>query len=207
MKKLLLALFTIGLILGSFDDADARRRGGGSFRSSRSSYRSSGKSSSSRSRGKFSSSSKRGKFSSRRSKADRAAYKKAASKGTAFKSKSAATKHFKKKYASKYKTKFDSKPKTRPDYIPKTYEKGGKTYNITYNPQHGGYGYMGSDGWHAYNVMRDATMMSMLMRNNGYYYGPQPMATTTMPTGFKIFLTILFVGFVGVIIFAACKAP
>jgi hypothetical protein len=37
----------------------------------------------------------------------------------------------------------------------------------------GGYGYYGpGGGWMAYNVMRDVTMMSLLMNNHGYGYGP-----------------------------------
>lgn len=106
-----------------------------------------------------------------RSSADQALYNKANSAGTAYSSKTQATKAFKDKYSDQYTSRYETKPTTRPKHIPETTQVGGKTYNITYNPTYGGYGYMGSNGrWTMYDTMADAAMVSMLMRRNNYYY-------------------------------------
>lgn len=103
-------------------------------------------------------------------KADKALAAKAKKNGTSFKSKKEAQAAFKKKNATKYTSKYKTKPATRPSHIPQTTTVGGTSYNVTYNQGMGGYGYMGPSGaWIAYNAMADAAMMSMLMRQQGYY--------------------------------------
>jgi hypothetical protein len=116
--------------------------------------------------------------SSKGSKADKALYEKAKRNGTSYKTRGEATSAFKTKMANQkradgnpmYSSKYVAQPGTRPGHIPQTY--GGNT--IIYNQQYGGYGHMGVGGWMMYNAMADATMMSMMMRNQGYHYGAAP---------------------------------
>lgn len=144
-------------------------------RSSSSSSKSKSSSSSTKSKSSWGSSKSSTASASKGSSADKALYEKAKRNGTTFQSRSDATNAFKAKYAKQYSNKFDKEPAARPDYIPKTYSSGGQTYNVTYNQQYGGYGYMGPSGaWIMYDAMADAAMMSVLMRNNGYYYGAPP---------------------------------
>lgn len=116
------------------------------------------------------------------SKQDKALASKAKASGTSYTNKKEATSAFKQKYSSQYKSKYDTKPTTRPDHIPQTYSSGGKTYNITYNQQYGGYGYMGPSGsWIMYDAMMDVAMMSLLMQRHSYYYPgvvPQPVVAS-----------------------------
>jgi len=154
-------------------------RGGSRSSSSRSSSSRSYSRSKSTSRGtsksltsKRSTSTKKTKAAVTRSKVDQKAYATAKANGTAFKSKGDATKSFKSKYGKQYTSTYATKPATRPAHIPQTYkDPGGNTYNVTYNSQHGGYGYMGPSGtWMAYNAMSDAIMLNALMQRNNYYY-------------------------------------
>ena len=184
-KIALIIVLTFGVT--DFFDATAYARRGGGFRSSSSrstSTRSSSWGSSTRRtttsrtskwRSSTSSSAARGSRSQaqtpRRTAADQKLYEKAQASGTAFSSKSAATTAFKSKYGSKYTARFDSRPATRPDYIPQSTLVGGRTYNIQYNRQYGGYGYMGpSRTWIMYDAMADAVMLNSLMSRNYYYY-------------------------------------
>ncbi len=192
MKKLLIPFVLLTFSVSLVGEALARGRSGG-FSSGRSSWGSSSRSSwgsSSRSSWGSSSRSSTSRSSSwntrrssttntkrstaakpTRSKADQKLYNKAKASGTAFKSKTAATKDFKAKHASKYTSKYATKPTTRPSHIPQTTKVGNTTYNVTYNQQYGGYGYLGPGGsWIMYDAMRDAAMLSVLMSNRGYYY-------------------------------------
>lgn len=113
----------------------------------------------------------------KRSATDQKAYDKAKASGTAFESRSKATSAFKTKHATEYKSTYTAKPETRPSHIPESTKVGGTTYNVTYNQQHGGYGYMGPSGsWMMYNAMGDALMLSMLMRQNNYHYDTVPIS-------------------------------
>jgi len=80
---------------------------------------------------------------------------------------------FKKENATKYTSTYTSKPTTRPTHIPQSTSVGGRDYNVTYNVNHGGYGYTNSLGaWVVYDAMSDAIMMNHLMsRNAAYAYG------------------------------------
>ena len=111
------------------------------------------------------------------SAADQKLRDRAKSSGTSYQSRSAALSAFKSKNASKYTSNYKTKPTTRPDHIPQTTTgSGGSTYNVTYNPGYGGYGYMGSSGsWIMYSAMADTMMMNSLMRRNNYYYEPAYM--------------------------------
>lgn len=168
------------------DMADAGRGGSSFSRSSGSSFsRSSSSSSPSRSsslsRSSSSNSSKKSFANQQRSTAKpkqdarSALQQKAKSSGTSFKSKSAATSDFKSKYGSKYTSTYKTQPATRPEHIPQTYSSGGKTYNVTYNTQYGGYGYMYDGRWMMYDAMADAAMLSVLMSRNNYYYDGMPV--------------------------------
>ncbi len=109
------------------------------------------------------------------SKADKALYQKASANGTAFKTRSDATKSFQTKYGSQYPSRYSTQPATRPSHIPQKTKVDGKNYDVSYSRNNGGYGYYGPSGaWMAYSVVRDVTMMSMLMNNHGYYYGGAP---------------------------------
>jgi hypothetical protein len=102
-------------------------------------------------------------------------YNAAKANGTAFTSKDVAIKDFQSKYSSKYTSKFSSEPESRPSYIPKNTVVGGNTYNVTYNRDYGGYGYMNSLGqWIMYDLMLDSIHRDSVMANHGYYYGPAP---------------------------------
>jgi hypothetical protein len=116
---------------------------------------------------------------SNQTRADRALHDRAKKQGTHFQSRQQATSAFKKnkgaEISRKFPTKFDSKPATRPDYIPQSTSVGGKTYNITYNQQYGGYGYMDALGtFIIYDMLTDAAFMNTQMRSYGYAYGPAP---------------------------------
>lgn len=180
-KIVLITILAVGMT-GAFDTDAMARRGGGGFSSSRSSF-SSSRSTPSRSStwGSKTSTSKSGLSTSGsrktsvskpvRSSADTALHAKAAKSGTAYKSKTEATSAFKTKNAAQYKSTYAIKPTTRPDHIPPSTSVGGKSYDVSYNQQHGGYGYMGPSGsWMAYDAMSDAIMLNTLMTRQNYYY-------------------------------------
>lgn len=144
-----------------------------------------------------------------RSAADTALYNKAKTSGTAYTSKASATQAFKTKHASQYKSKYDTKPATRPDHIPQSTTVGGKSYNVTYNQQYGGYGYMGPSGsWIMYDMMTDAIMMDTMMRRQNYYYD-RPGAVTYVSTGgggrWLMWFGLIVVGIICIGAFLAAK--
>ncbi len=141
-------------------------------------------------------------FSSERtamSKADRQLYEQARTRGTAFTTRSEALDAFKRKYQGQYRNQFSSRPTSRPAYIPEYYTgPNGSRYSVTYRPDLGGYGYYNSSlgRWMLYSVLGDAVMTNLLMRNNGYYYGQQPVypgsgGGVSISTGFIIFLVLI----------------
>lgn len=107
-----------------------------------------------------------------KSATDKAIYEKAVKNGTVFKTKDEAISSFKTTHGAKYTSTFPKEPVTRPTYIPQTTTVGGRSYNVTYNQDRGGYGYMNSLGtWMMFDAMTDAVVMSSLMNNHGYYHG------------------------------------
>lgn len=135
---------------------------------------------------KKTSSSKKGwgsssKKSKAKTKADQAAFDKAKKSGKQFPNtatgRKAASDRFRSNPANKkkYTSTYASKPKQRPSHIPKTTKVGGKDVTIIYDQSHGGYGYMSAGRWIMYDALADAAMMSMLMQNNGYYFGDRPI--------------------------------
>ncbi len=193
---LLVCAFTLSLVIP--EDLLARRggggfRGGGRSRSSSwgSSKRSASKSWSKKSKGMTS---KRGASSSKMSKADRNLYKKAKANGTTFNSRANAKKAFSQKYGKQYTSKYSKEPSKRPDHIPQSTKVNGRSYPVTYDRRHGGYGYWGPSGsWIAYSVMSDMIMMNMLMGRHHYYYGAHPVGffAGAVRTGMIVILIIV----------------
>lgn len=106
---------------------------------------------------------------------DQKLLREAKANGTLFKTRDEAANDFKSRYSSSYQNKFQAEPATRPAYIPQTYASGGVTYNINYNPVHGGYGYTNSLGaFIMYDAMSDAIMMNHLMHHHGYVHDIDP---------------------------------
>ena len=113
-----------------------------------------------------------------KSSTDKVAYEKATKNGTAFKTKEEAISSFKTTHGAKYTSTFPKEPVTRPTYIPQTTNVGGRDYNVSYNQDRGGYGYMNNLGtFMMFDAMTDAVVMSSLMNNHGYYHGSPYQAT------------------------------
>ncbi len=131
------------------------------------------------------------------SRADRALYRAAKTRGTLFSSRSKALNAFRRQYRDKYQNKFSARPAERPAYIPHTYSApNGSRYSVVYRPDLGGYGYYNPSlgKWMLYSVMSDAAMTALLMRHNGYYYGPSPAyygSQGSLPLGSIIFLVFI----------------
>ena len=182
-KFLLSVILSISMLGIVSDDAFARRSG--SSRSSFSRSSSSSRSTPSKTPSKStwgntrkSTANTRSTTKPKRSQADQKLHDKAKANGTAYTSKASATKAFKEKNASQYKSTYSTKPTSRPSHIPESTSVGGKSYNVTYNQQHGGYGYMGASGsWMMYNTMTDIAMISLLMSRNNYYYDTVPISS------------------------------
>lgn len=235
-KKLLIGVaLAMPVLLSIPDTAEARSRGFSRSRSSswgRSSSRSRssswgrskrgkakksqakkkwGSSSASKPKKKFVTAPKNSKQYKKWSAADKKLASKAKSKGTSFKSRKQAVVDFKRKNSGKYKSTYAKKPDERPKHIPETYkDKSGNTYNVTYNQDRGGYGYMGPSGrWIMYDAMTDIAMMSLLMRQNDYYYPgihPQPMVanphyTSARDSASSAVVTILLILLIGLGVF------
>lgn len=195
MKRFLLFVLAVCLAVGSAGELFAKgggSRSGGSFRSSSSSSKSwsSSKPSTNSSWSSSKPASSRPSPTSAtatttKQKADQAAYKTAVQSGTAFKTKSAAQADFKQKYATQYTSKYTSEPTTRPSHIPQTYKTtDGKTVNITYNQNSGGYGYWSGGGpgigtFLMYDMMTDAIMMDAMMSQHHYHVGGPPAVIHT----------------------------
>jgi len=145
--------------------------------------------------------------------AEKALHDKAKQNGTHFKSRSEATTSFKQKHQAdidkSYPTKFDNKPTTRPDYIPQTTSVGGTTYNVTYNQQYGGYGYMGPSGWSVFDVMTVALVADAMMTRHNYAYGEPRVYQETTGVGTSVIVFTIISGFILgiIIIYVVCKKP
>lgn len=144
------------------------------------------------------------------SSVERQRYESAVKSGKTFTTREAAVADFKAKEAPKYSSKFTAEPSKRPDHIPSNYRgTDGKTYNITYNQQGGGYGYYSGGGpglgtFMLYDLASDAIMMeTVARRSNNYYIGNPPPATVTVQTGSSIgFLGwILILSGIGLVVF------
>ncbi len=175
-KAVLISLFMLGTS-GIVTDAAFARRGGG-FSSSRS-Y-SSRRSVSSRSSTWRKTRSSTAVYRSRKRKPiQSAADRRANSKTAKYSSKAEATKAFVNRYKGTYTQKptpGKPAPAKRPDYIPSSTSLAGKTYNVTYNVDRGGYGYWNGGGpglgtWMMYDALSDVAMMSLLMNRHNIHYG------------------------------------
>jgi hypothetical protein len=107
----------------------------------------------------------------RRSSVDQATLNRARTQGTAFSSRAEAERAFQRDYANRYPSTFSREPAQRPNYIPSQTTVDGRSYDVAYNPQYGGYGFMRDGTWMAYNVFRDVALLGLLMRQNSYVYG------------------------------------
>lgn len=226
LKPITFVLCFLFLIISLVEQADAQRRGGGrsSFGSSRSSSSRSSKSnswgssnksskaskpSSSWSKSKKSTNNRTTKQQTQKSKTDQAAYKKAVSSGTAFKTKKEAQAAFKEKHSKTYTSKYSTKPEKRPEHIPMTTKVNGSNVNITYNQTNGGYGHWGGGGpglgtFIMYDMMTDMVMMNMMMNQHNYHHGPAPstqyVANTTPHSNNGIPGLVIFLIFAGLAI-------
>jgi len=205
----MLAILSVALVVP--EDALARRSGGGfSSGGSRSSSSNSNSRSNSWSSKRPSSDTARAPSSTQktttptRSAADQKAYAAAKKSGTAYQSKSQAQDAFKTKHASQYKqtpTPGSSEPAKRPAHIPGTTSGAdGATYNVTYNVERGGYGYMSSGRWVMYDALADAAMLSVLMGQRGYYYPGVAGTQGTVQTSAGAGTILLIIGIVFIVL-------
>jgi hypothetical protein len=153
----------------------------------------------------FGRSSSFGSAGSTMSQADRALFERARSRGTAFASRSEALKAFERQNQGKFQNHFSSPPSSRPTYIP-SYTTGpnGSRYPVEYRPGLGGYGYYNPSlgRWVLYSVLGDAIVTNGLMRNQGYYYGAFPPASSG-GWGFSSTMGVLL--FLALIVYAASR--
>ncbi len=88
---------------------------------------------------------------------------------------------------------------------------GGNTYNVYYDYSHRGYGYWMGSTWMAYDAIRDAAMLGVLMDRHDYgvdtystpYYNPPHYSTRSYHSGggfFSGLLTVLFIVVVAIVI-------
>lgn len=128
---------------------------------------------------------------------------KSAGSKSSFTNKQVATDAFKAKVANQtgnggqYTSHFDKEPSSRPNYIPTTTSVGGTNVNVVYNSGYGGYGYyhpsLGT--WIAYDMIRDAAMLSMMASHHGYVVeSPSGSVVYGFPSGFAIFLIVMIIG-------------
>lgn len=110
----------------------------------------------------------------RRSTVDQATLNRARTQGTIFNSRADAERAFERDYANRFPSSFSREPAQRPSHIPPTTTVDGRSYDVAYNPQRGGYGFMRDGSWVAYNVFRDVAFLSLLMRQNGYVHAQSP---------------------------------
>lgn len=141
--------------------------------------------------------------------ADKKLYERAKQNGKVYSNRSQAAAAMKKDPAlqKKYTSKYDSKPETRPSHIPQnTKGSDGNTYNVTYNQQYGGYGYMNNLGaWIVYDALSDAAMYSMIASSNGYYAGPPPAAGFSGWIVLKVLVGIVAVAFIIILIVGVAR--
>lgn len=118
------------------------------------------------------------------------------------------------KYTSQYKT----EPAKRPSHIPETYSKDGKTYNVTYNQNQGGYGYWSGGGpglgtFMMYDMMSDMAMISMLSASHSTHNHTHTTTSGTHTTVthqnswsfwdwlFLIVMVLVIIGMLGFIVY------
>lgn len=124
------------------------------------------------------------------SKVEVARYQSAVKSGKAFTTRESAVADFKAKNSNSFTNKFTSEPTKRPDYIPSNYTSGGRSYNIVYNQNVGGYGYWSGGGpglgtWMLYDTLSDIAMMNTMMARQNYYVG-QPVVTSSVGGFFTV---------------------
>ena len=130
-------------------------------------------------------------------------YQRARANGTTFQTRQQAEQAFISRNSSQYPSRYASQPSSRPGHIPQTTRVDGRNVNVTYNAGLGGFGYLHPTlgTWVLYSAMADAAMLSLLMSNNHYYYGPGPGSyyagrTSGFWTGLMVIAIILAVFFV-----------
>ena len=101
---------------------------------------------------------------------DQSVLNRARAQGTVFQSRGDAQRAFERDNANKFPSTFSREPANRPAYIPSTTTVDGQQFDVRYNSQQGGYGYMRNGAWVGYNALRDMAILSMLMRQNSYVY-------------------------------------
>lgn len=124
------------------------------------------------------------------SKVEVSRYQSAVKSGKAFTTRESAVADFKAKNANTFTNKFTAEPTKRPDYIPSNYTSGGRSYNIVYNQNVGGYGYWSGGGpglgtWMLYDTLSDMAMMNTMMARQNYYVG-QPVVTSSVGGFFTV---------------------
>lgn len=132
------------------------------------------------------------------SKVEVSRYQNALKSGKAFTTREAAVADFKAKNANTFVNKFKAEPTTRPNYIPAKYRDGGKTYDVVYNKNTGGYGYWSGGGpnmgtWMMYDTLSDMTMMNSMMARQNYYVG-KPVVSSVFSKISKVFCYIAIGG-------------
>ena len=143
-------------VLFATEELYARRGGRISFGRSRSYSRSASKASRAKSWGSSQANKPRlggnrsGQAAQRASTTDRRVLDKARSQGTMYRSRNEATTAFQSKFGNQFPSKYSTQPATRPSHIPQRTTVNGQQYDVRYNPQYGGYGYMAGGGWRPY---------------------------------------------------------
>jgi len=90
----------------------------------------------------------------------------AKTQGTFFTSRNEAVNHFQ----TNNPTNFKIEPTVRPAYIPTSATiESGKSVNIVYNKQYGGYGYFDPSSSHWNYALQNRILLNIMMRHRGYY--------------------------------------
>lgn len=131
---------------------------------------------------------------------ERSLYTSARQRGTVFSSRQEAAQAFRSRFANQYTSRFATRPVSRPSYIPRSTTVGGRTVNIVYNQQRGGYGYIDPTlgHWVFFNALANAATLNLLMANRAYWWGPPPVYYYGGGPSFFTFAIILFFIFMGV---------
>lgn len=124
----------------------------------------------------------------------RSLYTSARQRGTVFGSRTEAAQAFRSRYSSRYTSRFASRPNSRPSYIPRSTTVNGKTVNVVYNQQRGGYGYVDPTlgHWVFFNAMANAAILNGLMASHAYWWGAPPVYYG----GGNLFTTALIIFFI-----------
>lgn len=130
----------------------------------------------------------------------RSLYTTARQRGTLFSSREQAAQAFRSRYANDYSSRFAQRPSSRPGYIPSTTSVNGRSVNVVYSAQHGGYGYIDPTlgHWVFFNALANAATLNLLMANHAYWWGAPPAYYASPGSSFFSWAIILFFAFTGV---------